>query len=135
MEAINKIIFRESPEYGELVVEFTDGKTSMNYYFNTSRDGREVLNAMPLCLKEDINSKGLYFPGEAGMPSKDIELSCIEAYADLMEKFNNDQVIAIFYALYNEYIPSDLDVLISALEMRLAGRRPIQKKKAPARRW
>lgn len=138
MKPINAIIFKESPEHGELVVEFTDGITSMDYFFNTSRDGREVLNCMPQCLKEDINSKDLYFPGEGGVASKDIELRCEDAYADLIEKFNNDQVIAIFYALYNEYIPSDLDVLISALEMRLAGRRPIQKKgpsRPTARRW
>ena len=131
MADINQIIFKESEEHGELIVEFTDGEKSMEYFFNTSRDGREVLNGMPIFLEADMTSKGLGFVDPNKEPDK-VTLSCIDAYEDLKAKFDDAQIIAIFYALYSGYIPSDLDVLISALEMRLSGRRPLPTK--PGRR-
>lgn len=133
MAKITDIIFKESEENGELIVEFTDGTTSMEYFFNTSRDGREVLNGMPQFLLVDLNSKGLFFEYDDETYGG-IKLSCVDAYQDLKAKFNDGQIIAIFYALYNMYIPSDLDVLISALEMRLSGRRPLPQKPGSRRR-
>lgn len=133
MGAINAIIFKESEEHGELIVEFTDGNTSMEYFFNTSRDGREVLNGMPIFLAADMHSKGLTFNDPHSHPDE-ITLSCAGSYEDLYAKFDDEQIIAIFYALYSEYIPSDLDVLISALEMRLSGRRPLPTKPGQRRK-
>lgn len=131
MGAINAIIFKECEENGELIVEFTDGVKSMEYFFNTSRDGREVLNGMPIFLEPDMTSKGLEFKDPHKFKGE-ITLSCVDAYADMQAKFEDEQIIAIFYALYSGYIPSDLDVLISAIEMRLSGRRPLPTK--PGRR-
>lgn len=133
MAAINAIIFKESEEYGELIVEFTDGEKSMEYFFNTSRDGREVLNGMPIFLQPDMKSKGLTF-NDPNENKGEITLSCVDAYSDLSAKFEDEQIIAIFYALYSGYIPSDLDVLISALEMRLSGRRPLPQKPGKRRK-
>ena len=110
MGVLKKLVFKA--ESGRAVIEFHDDSTFVQYPYNDVDEAFDTMSVMAQSLAADMEGKGIQF-------DPDYEIVCEGTCEGMMEKFSEPQLRAIMKVLYMKDLPSDLDVLVQELQMRM----------------
>ena len=113
MNAVDKIVFSKGDE-GDFIMRLYSGEDFVRYSIVDPQDVKDVIYLMPKCLKADLEAKNMEFGSEP------CEVVC-EAGCEGMSKLTPAQTFAIMRVLYWGDNPSDLDVLVQAIQVCLEG--------------
>lgn len=114
MDAVERITFTKGDE-GEFVIHLYHGDNAVRYSIYDPQDVKDVLYLMPKCLSADLEAKNMKM--EKGSPVT-VEYG---AGCEGMAKLSAEQVAAIFWVLSLPDLPSDLDVMVQAIQVCLEG--------------
>ena len=111
MGVLSKLVFAGTEE-GGVAIELHDENGFVIYVFNDAEETFDTLSVMAKCMADDMKGKGIEF-------DPDYQIVCEGPFENMMAKFSEPQLRAIFKVLYLHDLPSDLDVLAQEIQMRI----------------
>ena len=108
MNEVEKIVFSKNDE-GTLLIEFFHGNDAVRYTIYSAEEVFDILYLMPKCLSADLEAKNMTIG----------EKTCEVEYGpgcEAVAQVSPEQTHAIFRVLALPDTPSDLDVLVQAIQ-------------------